>query len=99
MTVNRHPLAPGFGRCGVALIAGCMLAGTALAQTTTGPTPARAPLMAASSQFQQADQNGDGQLSRSEAAMVPGLEAAFDKLDADRNGSLSAGEFDKAAKD
>ena len=45
--------------------------------------------------FRQADQNGDGLISRSEAASVQGLEAAFDRLDSDRNGSLSLDEFDR----
>ncbi len=97
MTVKRKALVANFEARSVALIASWTLAGAALAQNTPAAAPARnGP--AASALFLQTDRNGDGQISRAEAATVPGLEAAFDRLDTDRSGGLSPEEFDQAAK-
>lgn len=97
MTVKRKNIVANFEARSVALVASWTLAGAALAQSTP-PPPATRDGKAVSALFQQTDQNGDGQISRSEAATVPGLEAAFDKLDADGNGSLSAEEFAQGTK-
>lgn len=43
--------------------------------------------------FEQADRNGDGQLSREEAAALPGLRERFDRIDTNRDGLLSREEF------
>jgi Ca2+-binding EF-hand superfamily protein len=43
-------------------------------------------------QWRQADRDGDGELSRAEAAAMPALAAQFDAIDRDRNGRLSADE-------
>ncbi len=96
MTPQRKTLVANFEARSVALIAGWTLAGAALAQSAP-PPPVREG-KAASTLFQQADQNGDGQISRAEAPAVPGLEAAFDRLDTDHNGSLSPQEFDKGSQ-
>lgn len=97
MTVIRKTLVRNFEARSVALIASWTLAGAALAQSAP-PPPATRDGKAVSTSFQQADQNGDGPISRSEAASVQGLEAAFDQLDTDRSGSLSPDEFDRGTK-
>lgn len=94
MTLKRTNIVANFEARSVALVASWTLAGAALAQSAP-PPPASRDGRAVSTLFRQADQNGDGQLSRSEAASVPRLEAAFDRLDSDRNGSLSPDEFDR----
>ncbi len=45
--------------------------------------------------FAKLDTNGDGNISKSEASVDPTLAAKFDKLDADKSGSLSATEITK----
>ncbi|MGI9216738.1 MAG: hypothetical protein ACR2JA_07025 [Hydrogenophaga sp.] len=94
MTVKRTNIVANFEARSVALVASWTLAGAALAQSAP-PPPASRDGKAVSALFQQADQNGDGLISRSKAASVPRLEAAFDRLDSDRNGSLSPDEFDR----
>ena len=42
------------------------------------------------------DSNGDGKLSREEAARFPGVTKYFDRADTDGDGFLSRDEFDKA---
>ncbi|MCU0925666.1 MAG: EF-hand domain-containing protein [Hydrogenophaga sp.] len=96
MTVKRKTLVANFEARSVLLIAGWTLgvASTAMAQNM--PARPAAPSDAEiSATFKQADKNGDGQLSREEATAVQGLEAAFDRLDTDRSGSLSPEEFDR----
>jgi Ca2+-binding EF-hand superfamily protein len=44
------------------------------------------------------DANHDGVVSRSEAAALPALEAAFDRLDHDGNGVLDAPELEAATR-
>lgn len=97
MTVKRKNIVANFEARSVALVASWTLAGAALAQSAPPPPPARDG-KTVSALFQQADQNGDGQISRSEAAAVQGLEAAFDRLDTDRSGGLSPEEFDQGTK-
>jgi Ca2+-binding EF-hand superfamily protein len=43
--------------------------------------------------FSRADVNGDGKLSRAEAAHLPAIEARFDELDTNHDGFLSVEEF------
>jgi EF hand len=43
--------------------------------------------------FMKADANGDGKLSKAEAARMPALAAKFDTLDKDKDGMLSMGEY------
>ena len=97
MTQQRKPIVANFEARSVALIASWTLAGAALAQGMPAPPPTRDG-RAVSTQFQKADQNGDGQVSRSEAATVPGLEAAFDRLDTDGSGGLSPEEFEQGSR-
>jgi EF hand len=54
-------------------------------QTPTASTPEVA--------FMRADANGDGKLSKAEAARIPAVAAKFDALDKDKDGMLSMGEF------
>ncbi len=97
MTVKRKNIVANFEARSVALVASWTLAGAALAQSAPPPPPGRDG-RAVSTLFQQADRNGDGQIGRDEAASVPGLEAAFDRLDTDRSGGLSPEEFDQGTK-
>jgi len=43
-------------------------------------------------QWKQADMDGDGELSRAEAAAMPALAANFDAIDRDRNGRITPDE-------
>jgi Ca2+-binding EF-hand superfamily protein len=43
--------------------------------------------------FDSLDANGDGMVSRDEAALTPGLEDSFDQLDANADGVLSRDEI------
>ena len=45
--------------------------------------------------FDKADHNKDGFVDKSEARVVPGLSANFERADRDRDGKLDAEEFDK----
>ena len=91
MTVKRKPLIANFEARSVLLIAGWTLgaAGAALAQNMPAPAPAASD-KATSAAFTQADKNGDGQLSREEAATLPAVAANYDKVDANADGSISA---------
>lgn len=48
--------------------------------------------------FREGDKNGDGRLSREEAALWAGLSRRFDQVDTDKDGSISSAEFDEALK-
>ena len=48
--------------------------------------------------FTKADKNADGMLSREEAASLPAVAADFDRIDTDKDGSISTAEFTKAVK-
>lgn len=61
----------------------------ALAQTPAAPTPAEAS-------FKRADANGDGKLSKTEAAIIPAIASKFDELDRDKDGALSLAEYSVA---
>jgi hypothetical protein len=72
----------------------------AVAQTTA-PAPAPKPAAAPSAKdkasmevaFSRADTNGDGKISKEEAARMPAIAAKFEELDANKDGSLSMDEF------
>ena len=86
MTFNRH-LAPW-----ALAAAACAFTATALPafSQTAAATPVSAEIAAA---FKRADTNGDGKLSKEEAANMPAIAARFDELDKDKDGFLSLEEF------
>lgn len=72
-------------------LATAVMAQAAMAPATVEPSAiGRVALEAA---FTRADANGDGSLSREEAARVPALAARFDELDNNQDGALSLEEF------
>ena len=89
--------------------AAALLSAQAQAQTPQAPAPASiasaakvepaAPRYSAADlerAFNFMDSNGDGKLSREEAARFPGVTKYFDRADTDGDGFLSRDEFDKA---
>ena len=83
----------------VLLIAGFSLAmaGSAYAQSTAAPA-APASDAEVTAAFVKADKNGDGKLTREEAAALPAVAVSFDRIDADKDGTVSSAEFAKAMK-
>ncbi|MCW5664940.1 MAG: EF-hand domain-containing protein [Piscinibacter sp.] len=71
----------------LALLAASSLALGALAQT------AAADPAAAQAAFKKADANGDGKLSKDEAAKLPKIASMFDTLDQNKDGALDLAEF------
>lgn len=75
----------------------------AQAQSTTPPMTAPPAANSPAAQtpapvgdvFKRADTNGDQRLSRDEAKQVPSLAQHFDRLDTDKDGSLTLAEFGK----
>ncbi len=67
-------------------------AAAALAQTAAPAADAKAR-MAVEAAFTKADANGDGRISKEEAAKVPELAGRFEMLDKDKDGSLTLAEF------
>lgn len=63
--------------------------------------PAKPAEMSAKMQeaFSRADKNGDGKLSKEEAAAMPAIAESFDKADVDKDGFLSRTEFADVAKE
>ncbi len=70
-------------------------AGTAFAQSTAATAAGDNEVATA---FTKADKNSDGKLSREEAAVLPAVASNFDRVDADKDGTISAAEFTKAMK-
>jgi Ca2+-binding EF-hand superfamily protein len=70
----------------------------ALAQMSAPAKPAE---MSAKLQeaFARADKNGDGKLSKDEAAAMPAIAEVFDRADVDKDGFLSKAEFADVAKE
>jgi EF hand len=67
---------------------------TAMAQQAQPAQPGQQPSASAPEvAFMRADANGDGKLSKTEAARMPAVAAKFDALDKDKDGMLSMGEF------
>lgn len=60
--------------------------------SATAPSPAT-PGTATAPRFGTLDRNADGSLSRDELVSEPPLSASFERLDTDRSGTLSDGEF------
>ena len=59
---------------------------SAIAATETGAAPAK-------KSWADVDTDKDGNLTRSEAGMVPALEQVFDQADSDADGTLTADEY------
>jgi Ca2+-binding EF-hand superfamily protein len=57
------------------------------------PTEQAPKVESAEQAFKRADANGDGKLSKTEAARLPAIADRFDALDTDKDGFLSMGEF------
>lgn len=83
----------------VLLIASVTLgvAGSAYAQSTAAPASVAADAEVAAA-FTKADKNSDGKLTRDEAASLPAVAANFDRVDTDKDGTISATEFSRAMK-
>ena len=81
--------------------AGVSVAVAGIALGTFAQTPPSAVEQPAAAQdraliesaFSKADTNGDGKLTRAEAAQLPAIAARFDLLDKDKDGTLSLEEF------
>lgn len=73
----------------LAALLGC----TALAFSLPAFSQAAAPGADATAAFMKADANGDGKLSKAEAASLPAIASRFDELDADKDSFLSMTEF------
>lgn len=56
-------------------------------------SPARNSTAPAPRSFEELDANGDGAISKDEAAVDPALTQAFDTLDKDADGKLSPAEY------
>ena len=83
------PLAPA-----AAVIAVTMAMTVATPAHAQAQQPAAAQVAgAAQAAFKRADANGDGKLSKDEAARLPAVAARFDELDKDKDGLLSMAEF------
>jgi|LNFM01.1.fsa_nt_gb hypothetical protein len=99
MTAKRKNLIANFEARSVMLIAGWTLGAASAAMAQNMPARPAAPSDAdISATFKQADKNGDGKLSREEAAALPAVADNHDKVDANADGSISADEFAKAMK-
>jgi Ca2+-binding EF-hand superfamily protein len=68
-------------------------AAATLAQTAAAPVPDAKARMAVEAAFSKADANGDGKVSKDEAAKMPEISAKFDALDKDKDGALTLAEF------
>jgi hypothetical protein len=65
-----------------------------LAQQPTQQQPGQAPATSTPEiAFMRADANGDGKLSKAEAARLPQIAQKFDALDKDKDGMLSMSEY------
>jgi len=77
-------------------IAGVFVSGAAFAQAATAPKDANRMQQRSAKleqRFKEADTNGDGVLTRDEAAKMPGLEKHFDRLDANKDGKITLDEM------
>lgn len=83
----------------IAALCGALMMPTACAQTTAEATPPEttSPIRDTAAptpmSFEELDANGDGAVSKDEAAVDPALAQAFDTLDKDADGKLSPAEY------
>lgn len=90
----------------VALFTALLLGSAAASAQSTAQPMTNAPAAATSAPaasasadaFKRADTNGDQRLSREEAKQLPAVAQNFDRLDADKDGSVSLAEFEKGVK-
>lgn len=68
-------------------------AAASLAQTAAPAAPDAKGRMAVEAAFTKADANGDGKVTKDEAAKMPEVSARFDTLDKDKDGALTLAEF------
>lgn len=103
MTVKKRRLVPNFEARSAALFATLSL-GTVMAlhaqapQTPIPPSKNNWTTAQIAEAFKRLDANGDGLISREEAAVARGVAKHFDQADTNRDGSLSAPEFESAMK-
>ena len=69
------------------------LRSTVFALAASLPLVALAQTQPAQMAFMRADANGDGKLSKAEAARLPQVAQKFDAIDKDKDGALSMGEY------
>ncbi len=80
--------------CLPVLVAGIALGASAQNQAPPIEQPVAAKdKVVVESAFAKADANGDGKLSRDEAARLPGIGARFDEFDKNKDGVLTLDEF------
>ncbi|HSV35042.1 MAG TPA: EF-hand domain-containing protein [Ramlibacter sp.] len=112
MRVKRRCL-PNFETCSVALFASLALYGPLPSRAQTA-APRTSPSLTTPVQgaippnrwtpeqlndaFRRSDANHDGRLSRDEASTLGGLARQFDRVDSNKDGSISSAEFDEALK-
>ncbi|SHE93436.1 EF-hand domain-containing protein [Thermomonas hydrothermalis] len=70
-----------------------MASAAAIAQVAPPPAPPAAPPAPPASPMQRVDANGDGVITRDEAAKFPRLAARFDQLDKNKDGKLTSDEL------
>ena len=103
MTVKKRRLITNFEARSAALFATLSL-GTVMAlhaqtpQTSIPPNKNNWTAAQIAEAFKRLDANGDGLISREEAAPARGVAKHFDQADTNRDGSLSASEFESAMK-
>lgn len=68
-------------------------AAASLAQTAAPAAPDAKGRMAVEAAFTKADANGDGRITKDEAAKVPEIAGKFEVLDKDKDGALTLAEF------
>lgn len=68
-------------------------AAASMAQTAAPAAPDAKGRMAMEAAFTKADANGDGKITKDEAAKVPEISGKFEMLDKDKDGALTLAEF------
>jgi EF hand len=79
----------------IAAVAALTLAGSAFAQSDSQGVPGVDVDVNANVNMASTDKNSDGKITKTEAASNSKLTKEFDKLDANKDGSLDQGEFAK----
>jgi Ca2+-binding EF-hand superfamily protein len=73
-------------------------AAASMAQTAAPAAPDAKGRMAVEAAFTKADANGDGKVTKDEAAKMPEIAGKFDSLDKDKDGALTLAEFAAGVK-